>query len=127
MSIEWKESFKIGHLHIDEHHQRLFELTNALMAADDIATVRGLLMQLYKHTREHFEVEEALMRKLDFPDISAHTDSHNRLLARLNEVSQEIGQGRMDKSTVDQLMSDWSLRHILHDDAQLTAFIAKQA
>ena len=125
MSIEWKESLKIGHPEIDKQHQRLFELTNALMAADDVSAVRRLLMQLYKHTREHFELEEALMRQLNFPDINAHTDGHNRLLARLNGISQEVGQGLLDKSAVATLMGDWALRHISHDDARLSAFIAK--
>jgi len=126
MSIEWKEAYKIGRPDIDTQHQHLFELTRALMATDDLPTLRGLLMQLYKHTREHFELEEALMRKLNFPDTSAHTDGHNHLLSRLNVVCQEVGQGQVNKSAVDALMSDWALRHVAHDDAQLNVFIARQ-
>ena len=127
MSIEWNEAYKIGHPAIDTQHQRLFELTRALMAADNQPVLRGLLMQLYKHTREHFELEEALMRKLNFPNTGAHTDSHNQLLIRLNGVCQEVGQGQVNKPVVDALMTDWALRHIAHDDAQLAAFMARQA
>ena len=126
MSIEWKDAYKIGHAGVDAQHQYLFELTHALMAAEDVPTLRKTLMQLYKHTREHFELEEALMRQLNFPDTRTHTDSHNRLLTRLNVISEEVGQGQLNKPAVDALMTDWALRHIPHDDALLAAFIAQQ-
>lgn len=126
MTIEWKEANTIGHADIDKQHQHLFELTNTLMAADNAPSLRKALMQLYKHTREHFELEEALMRKLNFPGLSAHTNAHNNLLSRLNTLSQEVGQGNADKSTIDKLMTDWALGHVVQDDAQIAAYIAAQ-
>lgn len=126
MTFEWKDAYKIGQEDIDKQHQHLFELTNALVAADDLPTLRGLIMQLYKHTREHFEAEEALMRKVYFPGVIPHTGYHNSLLNRLNAISQEVGQGRVNKPAIEQLMADWALRHIPNDDALIAAFIAQQ-
>jgi len=127
MTIEWKEAFKIGQDDIDKQHQDLFALTNALIAADDVPTLRQLLMQLYKHTREHFELEEALMRKHNFPGTGDHTNYHNSLLTRLNAISQDVGKGQVDPSAIETLMSDRALQHTQHDDALIAAYIAKKA
>ncbi len=127
MGIEWKDAYKIGQTDIDEQHQRLFELSNAVSAATDQPTVRQLLMQLYKHTREHFELEEALMREFNYPDSNAHISSHNSLLARLNDVSQDVGQGKVDTAAIEKLMTDWALGHILKDDVKIADFVRQQA
>lgn len=125
MTLEWKDSYKIGYPGIDAQHQHLFELTNALLATDDVPTLQRLVMELYKHTREHFEAEEALMRQCKFPDVAAHTNYHNELLRRLNDVSQQLGQGVFDRPALALLMSDWAQRHIPHDDAPIAQFIKR--
>jgi hemerythrin len=130
MKIEWNDGYKIGQDDIDAQHQHLFELTNAVVAAaddDDVPALRKLFMALYQHTREHFELEEALMRKHNFPGTVARTGYHNRLLTRLNALSQDVGQGQVDKPAIEQLMGDWALCHIPQDDALIAAFIAGKA
>jgi hemerythrin len=105
----------------------VFELTNALMAEQDVPTLRQLIMALYKHTREHFELEEAWMRKHDFPGMGEHVNYHNNLLTRLNAISQDVGQCVVNKPAIEQLMLDWAIRHTQHDDALIAAYIAKKA
>jgi hemerythrin len=124
MSIEWQDAYKVGYADIDAQHQHLFDLTNDLMAAEDLPTLRWLIMQLYKHTREHFELEEGLMRKLNYPGASAHTGYHDSLLIRLNALSQQVGQGEFNKPVVEKLMTDWALRHIPNDDSVFANFMA---
>ena len=126
MLIEWNEACKIGHAETDAQHQHLFEMINAFDAANDVPSLRKVLMQLYKHTREHFELEEALMRKVKFPDTPAHTTAHNSLLTRLNALSQDVGQGKVDKLAINKLMTDWALGHVVVDDAKIATFIAAQ-
>ncbi|OIQ73270.1 bacteriohemerythrin [mine drainage metagenome] len=127
MSIKWLATYKIGQADIDRQHEHLFELTNALMAADSLPDLRKLIMELYKYTREHFEFEETLMRKLGFVDLASHAEAHNQLLSRLNKVSQQVGQGQLSKSAIEELMTDWILKHVLNEDARLAAVIAAQA
>ena len=121
MNVEWKDAYKIGHEVIDQQHQRLFELTNALMDARDVGALRRAMVHLYKHTREHFDLEESLMRQYKFPDLNAHTEEHDNLLTRLNEVSEEVGRGHMNRHALVQLMGSWALQHIPHEDAQFAA------
>ena len=124
MSLEWKDSYKIGNAEIDGQHKYLFELTNELLAVDSMRDLRGLVMLLYKHTREHFAQEEALMVKVGFPGIAAHAEKHNKLLSRLNDLSMDVGKGHMNKAAIAALMSDWVVLHVTQDDAQLASYVA---
>jgi hemerythrin len=127
MSIEWVESYKMGIANIDKQHQHLFELTNALLEVDNLPGVRALIMQLYKHTREHFELEEDLMRKMKYPGTEEHIGYHNALLDRLNDISNQVGKGQLDRLAIEKLMTDWALRHVPNDDAMIASFLRKQA
>ncbi|MBV5299722.1 MAG: hemerythrin family protein [Rhodoferax sp.] len=126
MSIEWNDSYKIGDPEVDQQHQYLFELTNEFIAADSLGDMRSLMIQLYKHTREHFEREEELMRRVKFPGLALHQEQHNQLLRRLSELSMDVGKGYMNKPAIIALMTDWATRHIPLEDAQVVAFMAKQ-
>ena len=124
MTAAWNDAYKIGHEQIDEQHQRLFELVAALAEADGLPALRKALMQLYKYTREHFELEESLMRELNYPAASFHMAAHDQLLTRLNAISLEAGEGNVDRSAIERLIVEWALRHIPNEDAQLGAYIA---
>jgi hemerythrin len=127
MSIDWKDSYKIGDSEVDSQHQYLFELTNEFIAADSLTKMRSLMILLYKHTREHFEKEEQLMRDLSFPEQATHQESHNQLLRRLSELSMDVGKGFMNKPAIVALMSDWATKHVLVDDAKIAEFMVSKA
>lgn len=126
MSIEWQDSFKIGDTEVDEQHKYLFELTNEFIAADSLGSMRSLMILLYKHTREHFEREEVLMRRVNFPGVGLHQEHHNTLLRRLSELSMDVGKGYMNKPAIVALMTEWATKHIPQEDAQVVAFMANQ-
>lgn len=124
MQIEWNEGFKIGNADIDAQHQELFALANRFLAAADPGAQALCAMQLYRHTREHFAQEEALMRELLFPYYQEHVDSHNQLLSRLNVVSDSIANACLTPQDVQAFMHDWAMQHIPHTDAKLSAYVA---
>ena len=122
MNIVWCDSYKIGNDEIDSQHRHLFELITHLTTAGDNAAIKLRIMQLYQHTRQHFQAEEAFMRKINFPDCKAHTQAHNNLLARLNTLSHNIAQGTATAQDIETLMHDWALRHVLHNDAEFVKY-----
>jgi hemerythrin len=126
MQIDWKDSYKIGNAQIDAEHQKAFQLANQFLAAQDQATLRVAAMQLYKHTREHFEHEEKMMRDRAYPDTKAHVDGHNRLISRLNVISQTVARNDVNDQALKNLMIDWTINHIGQDDARLAAFVTAQ-
>ncbi len=126
MHIEWSDSYITGDDAEDAQHRHLFQLANQLVTADSIDAIKPLAMQLYRHTREHFELEEAHMSQANFPELPTHAESHNRLLGRLNAISEGIGLGKVDKTALAKLMTDWALFHIPHDDARFATFLASK-
>ncbi len=120
MLVEWKKEYELGHAGIDAQHRELFELTNQMAAARTADELKPLLMVLYKHTREHFQLEEGLMRDAGFPGLAEHAEYHNKLLLRLTDLSLK------DHAAIDKLMVDWALRHTQFDDADAAAYIARR-
>lgn len=105
----------------------MFALVKKILAAEDVTAVKVLALELYKHTRIHFEDEETLMRQRQYPGLALHIASHNRLLGRINNLSQAIGQCVFDKPGLDALMTDWAMFHIPLDDARFEAFLKPTA
>ena len=126
MKLEWKESYKVGNAAIDAEHESAFQLANQFIAAGDQAEQTIVAMQLYKHTRQHFKNEEALMHEIRFPGVKLHTERHNVLIGRLNVISKSIGEGDVNKEALITLMNDWAMHHIVEDDAQFASYIERQ-
>ena len=125
MTLEWKEEYALGHPDIDAQHKDLFDLINQMAAAQTPDQLKLVLMRLYKHTREHFELEEGLMRQAGYPGLDVHAGYNNGLLTRLNALSQDVGKGLMDRPAMNKLMTDWALRHTQFDDADAAEYIAR--
>lgn len=125
MLVEWKETYKLGHPGLDAQHMELFDLINQMADAVTPDELKPLLMQVYRHTREHFELEESEMKAAGYPGLAAHAAYHNELLSRLNRVSQDVGKEVVDRPMLNRLMTDWALRHTQFDDADAAGFIAR--
>jgi len=126
MTLEWKDSYKLGFATIDAEHEQAFKLANAFLQAKDQAAQTMAAMQLYQHTRVHFKNEEALMREVNFPDVKLHAERHNVLIGRLNVISKSVAAGDVNRQALIDLMTDWAMHHIVQDDAQLAAYMASK-
>jgi hemerythrin len=124
MKLEWKDSYKLGDAGIDAQHQHLFAIANAILEAKGQADLTICAMKLYKHTREHFELEEATMRRLQVPNLDAHIEWHNKMITRLNAISQCIQSNTLREQDLIDAMTDWAQTHILVQDAELAKFLA---
>lgn len=124
MGVEWLESYKIGDAAVDAMQEKLFALTNAFLASDDLTVLRSAIVSLCKQARAQFELEEALMRRLNYPELEAHMAQHQTLLERLIGRSMDVGKGYMNKPAIAALMQDWALRHVPEEDAKLGQFLA---
>lgn len=125
MKLEWKDSYRVGDEKVDQQHQQMFDLANAMYDAKDQAAMRLAAIRLYQHVREHFADEESLMRKVGFPGYAEHVESHNRMLAALNAISQTIGRNEANPDAVSALLMDWTLNHIPFADAQVANYIQR--
>lgn len=125
MTLHWSDAYQTGHAGIDDQHRHLFDLTHTIAQTDTVDALKPLLMQLYTRTREHFELEEGLMRQAKFPGLLAHVEDHNQLLGRLNALCADVGKGTVRKAEIVQVMTDWGVSHVTHDDMQAAAYLVK--
>jgi hemerythrin-like metal-binding protein len=126
MPVQWSDSYLIGDAEVDAQHRHFFELANAFMAAEGKAALTTCAMAIYKHTREHFGHEEALMRAVGFPDRHAHAAWHDRMINRLNAISLSIHADCVNKQDLVDLSEDWALNHIPVHDAQLSRYLVSR-
>jgi len=123
MSLQWNDGYKIGDEDIDAQHQQLFKLVNTVLAAKDKGTLTNCAMALFQYTREHFAHEEQLMKRLQYPAMTAHKAQHESLISRLSEVAARIANNTLDHQVLEAFLSDWLLNHIATSDVKLAAYI----
>ena len=123
MTIQWNDSFKIGDAEIDAQHQRLFAIINRFLEAVGDAEVKRTAMSLYEYTREHFDHEERLMRRIKYPEVSAHVGQHNLLISQLNAVSLKIADGTLVRQQLESFVAGWLDDHIKNYDLKLAAYM----
>jgi hemerythrin len=122
MSIEWKDSYKIGDDDIDAEHQEIFRLAANVVAASTPAEQTSRVIRLYKFARGHFKHEERHMFELSYPDADVHIEQHRDLVARLNGIAADIASGTLNKADLEAFISYWLLVHIATFDTKLTAY-----
>ena len=96
---QWDESFKTGDGVVDTQHQELFgmvnDLHNAIVANKGREVLALAFDKLAKLTIEHFETEEGLMERIDYPSLTAHRQKHQVLTGGSERPGQQV-QNRSD-------------------------------
>ncbi len=119
MAIEWLERYILGDAEIDAQHQTLFALVNELLAATEKSHVTDAVANLFKHTRDHFAHEEAVMRRMNYPGLRTHVEQHNTLLSKLGNASELIANYSFTMANLESFLSAWLLNHMESLDAPL--------
>ena len=120
--IQWKDQYNTGCPEIDLHHQTLAEIVNELYQAFEYGLAESksieILKKLEDYTKYHFQAEEELMAKYNYPELEAHKIEHMRLIKELKKIKEQI-LNNQDKLVSFRLMltlKDWILDHILESD-----------
>ena len=126
-AINWTDSFSVGVTQFDEQHKQLVRMLNRLIADPDAGTrsetIAELLSAMTNYAQEHFEAEEELMEKHNYPQLKEHTAQHHAFrrktgdlcMATMNEV------GTVPESLL-QYLRDWLVEHILKSDMAYKPF-----
>lgn len=126
MVFGWHDQFLLGHAEMDETHKEFVELVNALLTLSD-AELPSALAAFSAHAEAHFAQENEWMEKNDFPPRDCHIDEHNKVLASVHEVQQQLAQG--DVAIVRDLakaLMDWFPAHADYLDSALATWLVKR-
>ena len=126
----WNNDFSVGVQELDEQHKKIIEIENRLIKAKDVEidseTLSDILSDLTKYISEHFESEEKLFYKYNYPDYSSHRAQHN--LFR-KQIAKFCIDAMYYKSTVPiellTFLEEWWKNHTQGSDMKYKAFFSE--
>ena len=129
--VTWDQTYSVSVRKLDEQHQKLFALLNALHDAmrqgSGQAIVQDTLRELATYTVTHFRAEEELMRRTNYPGLAAHQVEHQRFVDKVNQLTQDLQAGRnVSSMQVVGFIKDWLAGHIRKTDRSYSAHMNAQ-
>ena len=134
MAIEWTKDLATGVDSVDEQHKELFSRINTLLEAckrgEGSAHVVGTLGFLTQYVIEHFDSEEALMRRAAYSGYAEHAALHREFKRQVETFASDLALRGVTMTTVvtiNRMIVGWLNDHIRTVDRAMAQAIRKQA
>jgi hemerythrin len=130
MALRWTSALAIGAADLDARHEELFgrvERLHDAMLAHDRTEVARLLEFLLVYVREHFEAEEALMRRVAYPLVEQHATEHAAFASDVASLYESLGREGLTARlvlAVDRRVTGWLTDHVYTSDLAFGRFSA---
>jgi hemerythrin-like metal-binding protein len=126
--VTWNDSCSVKVKLCDQQHQKLFaiidELADAMRTGKSSAVVSHTVSELLLCTRTHFQQEEALLRKANYPLLGSHQEMHRQFMAVVESLDRQAREGHTPSSVeVLTMLRNWLLTHIRKMDMAYTAHL----
>lgn len=124
--LKWSEQLATGLAEVDDQHQRLIDIINALGDLREqgapVEEVLAVIDELRSYTRYHFQDEAALMQTYPVNEANrlANLKAHRNFVERIDSVAAMAASNPAD--VVDHLLAflvKWLVHHITGVDARL--------
>ncbi|MDT8447399.1 MAG: bacteriohemerythrin [bacterium] len=127
--IHWGSEYELGISQIDQQHRQLAMLINGLRAAMSYGDARpilgGMLEKLIRHATLHFQIEQRLLKEVDYPELEDHLSQHAELVGRVHDLHNRFKEKPDFLICVEihQLLKNWLLDHDLKEDRRFVQFL----
>jgi hemerythrin len=127
--IAWNDMLSVGVPEMDDEHRRFIarvnDLNKAIIESEDKATVERTMAMMLAEAAHHFEHEQELLARWNYPETGEHTAKHAELTAQFDRVMQEFAD--TDISFVWALkglhVKQLLVEHLLKDDMKYRDFL----
>ncbi len=131
--LRWKDVFRCGNPVIDEEHETLFLLANALL---DQVALRGQQPQAFEaafeklltHVEIHFAHEEAIFQACGYANQAEHAQQHQALLTQARrlhrQATEAFADGAIEAKLIKFLVFELVAGHMLHTDREFFTLFA---
>ncbi|MGD8907898.1 MAG: hemerythrin domain-containing protein [Chromatiales bacterium] len=127
IAVEWSENFEVGHERIDFEHKIFLNLIRetSLLSERETSLERVLkhLNEVKQYAVFHFTSEENIMFDVEYPEIIAHKNEHDRLLALYDSRIHEYRSDEIDLDDVVEFLFEWFALHTTQVDTRLAKYI----
>lgn len=127
MADFWNDKLIIGVESLDSQHKYLFSLLDdffkvAYVEKDNDAC-KDLIENLIYDVRKHFEYEEALMRKYQYPYILEHEEEHFQFIVLLTMKASFYNDINNSIKYIVKFLDKWTTEHLMASDKALGRFL----
>lgn len=128
--MPWSSDLMLGIPSIDEQHQCLVDLINALyaelaQAAPDRLVIAEVLEGLVDYTHNHFIVEEVLFQQHGYPQTAAHMQEHAQFTAKAMDWLMRFEDGEDVNLEAMEFLKAWLIHHICEEDRAYVPFFQR--
>ena len=110
---------------MDKLHKEFLDIYNSV-DLNSKESINSKAMELLEHTKIHFNEEEKLMDRYDYPRSREHKEVHNKVLSELKffiDKSHSIFGMNILKSYFAEKLPYWFDYHLASMDSDLAAFL----
>jgi hemerythrin len=129
--IQWGKSMETGNQTIDGQHRELVDKVNGLLEAMKQGrgkeVIGDVLVFLGSYAVSHFNEEEKLMARSNYPEREAHRKIHEAFKTDFGRLVQDYDASPASSALtieVQRRVGDWLRNHILDVDKKLGAHLA---
>lgn len=134
MYLEWDNNLNIGIHEIDEQHKELFKCLDQLLVSmkdgDGKSEVIKTLNFLEDYVYKHFEDEENIQKKYNYPKYNEQHNQHEQFkieLRKLRETFQKQGTSTLLALNAQKNIVTWCKNHIMILDKELGDYLNKNS
>lgn len=143
MPVIWRSQLSVGNDLIDRDHKYLICLFNAIELArkhpEDYQYLPIYFEQLFDYTKEHFDREERIQLKIEYPGYMEHKMQHQKIVAQLETATDELKRlmqemassadhrvqiAQFDKEIIS-LAREWVIDHLIKSDRSMTSYLQR--
>ncbi len=130
MPILWRNEMSVGNDLIDQDHRYLLCLFNSIEIILSDEEQSDLLPfyfnQLLEYSQFHFDREEKIQLKSDYPGYFEHKQKHQQIAQRLHEINMELQGGKTEfEEDLLGLVKEWIVDHLIKTDLEMQSHLKK--
>jgi hemerythrin len=125
--IAWEDQYKVGVAAIDRDHEDLFRVYNEIVlnltTASDARIKERIVATLEGYTKNHFKVEEELMRAVGYPNYHTHQAAHESFCEYIEDLATAFANDEETSSDFIHFLGNWILSHVLVMDQEIAEYL----
>jgi hemerythrin len=132
-ALKWDKRLETGIAEVDNQHRELFKridsLELSLYGGKLKVEVVVMIDYLESYVEEHFDAEETLMLRINYPDIGKHRQEHQEFREVYKKIKNEYeikGADSYMALDVDKEIRKWWEKHILKSDMAFVPYVREK-
>ena len=130
--VQWNEdNYSVNIPEIDNEHKQIVayinELYDAHCSKENRTVLEEIIDKLIDYTNTHFQHEEELFEKYEYPEANSHIDEHNNLRTQVVQFKNDFKANKIELChDVFMFLQLWLYNHIQESDKQYAPYLLER-